>query len=328
MIDEAALILNDGGRLPSVGLGCWKIPPDSASEIVYSAIQLGYRHLDSACDYGNEIEVGEGIQKALQAGICSRDQLWVTSKLWNTYHRPEHVRPALERTLRDLQLDHLDLYLIHFPISLRFVPFEQRYPPGWMDPAESIQPMMQPDSVPISETWGAMQELVRAGLCKRIGVSNFGVALLRDLLSVASIRPSVLQVELHPYLTQEKLLRFCMQEAIAVTAFSPLGAGSYVPLGMADADDSILGHPLIQKISGELGKTPAQIVLRWAVQRKTAVIPKTARIERLTENLDLFNFELSDQQMQDISGLNCGRRYNDPGVFCEIAFGRFCPIFD
>jgi D-xylose reductase len=328
MSDLNGLSLADNGYLPSIGLGLWKIPQEAAAALVVASLELGYRHLDSASDYGNECEVGQGIRLALQRGICTREQMWVTGKLWNTFHRPEHVRPAVERTLQDLRLDYLDLYLIHFPISLRFVPFDLRYPPGWIYDPEVEQPSMQPDSVPISETWQAMEDLVSAGLCQRIGISNFGVSLIRDLLSHASIKPAVLQVESHPYLVQEKLLRYCQSESIAFTAFSPLGAGSYIPLGMATSEDSVLGHPLIIDLSGKYNKTPAQIVLRWGIQRGTAVIPKTARIERLAENRQVFDFALSDQEMGEISRLDRGQRFNDPGVFCEKAFGCFFPIYE
>ncbi|RMF40254.1 MAG: aldo/keto reductase [Planctomycetota bacterium] len=320
--------LYNGDRMPSVGLGLWKIPNQDAAGIVAEALRMGYRHLDSACDYGNEKEVGQGIAQALQAGVCRREDLWVTSKLWNTYHRAHHVRPALERTLDDLGLDYVDLYLIHFPIALQFVPFETRYPPGWVYDPDAPDPKMQPDAVPIAETWAAMEELQRAGLARHIGISNFGCALIRDLLSYAQVRPSVLQVESHPYLVQPKLLRFCQQEGIAYTAFSPLGAGSYVPLGMAQPSDSVLDEPVVQQIASRHDKSPAQVVLRWGIQRGTAVIPKSVHIDRLRQNIDLFDFSLSDAEMEAISALDRHHRFNDPGVFCEQAFGCFYPIYD
>lgn len=327
-LPHQSIRLTDGSRLPSVGLGLWKIAKENTAQMVQAAIAAGYRHLDSACDYGNEIQTGEGIQRSLASGLCKREDLWVTSKLWNTYHRHEHVRPAIERTLRDLQLDYLDLYLVHFPITLKYIPFEQRYPPGWFyDPAQT-NPRMEIDSVPISETWGAMEDLVRAGLCKQIGVSNFGTSLIRDLLSYATVRPTVLQVESHPYLAQEKLLRYCQQEQIAYTAFSPLGAGSYVELGMATSSDSVLCEPMICQLAAKYNKSPAQVSLRWAIQRGTAIVPKTSRAERLAENIDLFNFELTNDEMSLISGLDRNRRFNDPGVFCERAFGCFYPIYE
>ena len=317
-----------GQPLPAVGLGLWKIDHPATAPLVEQAIRLGYRHLDSASDYGNEAEAGEGISRALAAGVCRREDLWVTSKLWNTYHEPRHVRPALERSLRDLRVDHLDLYLIHFPIALEYVPFETRYPPGWFFDPDATRPAMRAARVPLADTWGAMEELVDLGLVRRIGVCNYGVSLLRDLLATARIPPAVLQVEMHPLLAQEKLLRFCRESGIAVTAFSPLGAPSYVPLGMATDADSLLTHSLIADIAAAAGRTPAQVLLRWGVQRGTAVIPKTSRPERLAENLAVSDFMLSAEHMAAIGELDAGRRFNDPGVFCERAFNTFFPIYE
>jgi D-xylose reductase len=314
--------------LPPIGLGLWKVPNDSAAQLVQQAIAAGYRHLDCACDYGNEREVGAGIRAALASGACRREELWVTSKLWNTYHAAEHVRPALERSLRDLGLDYLDLYLIHFPIAQAFVPFETRYPPGWFFDPAAPKPGMKFARVPLAETWGAMEELVDAGLVRHIGVCNFGTALLRDLLSYARIRPAVLQIELHPFLTQEKLVRFARESGLAVTAFSPLGAQSYYSIGMAGSDESVLEHLTIRDIAWLHGRTPAQVVLRWAIQRGTSVVPKTTRTERLRENLAIGDFELSDEEMAAIGALDRNHRFNDPGVFCAAAFNTFCPIYE
>jgi len=323
-----SLTLQNGDKLPKVGYGFWKVDPDRTAGLVQEAVKRGYRHLDCACDYGNEKQVGQGIQATLKAGDCSREDLWVTSKLWNTYHAPEHVEAACRKSLSDLQLDYLDLYLIHFPISQKYVPFEERYPPGWFSDPEAANPKMEMNPVPIAETWKAMEKLVDDGLVKHIGISNFGTSLIRDLLSTARIRPSVLQVELHPYLTQEKLLKYCEMEQIAVTGFSPLGALSYLSLNMADREESVLEQKVMKAAAERTGKSPAQVVLRWGVQRGTAVIPKTEKPERLTENLSLFDFELTDDEMQAISGLNRNRRFNDPGDFCASAFNTFCPIYE
>lgn len=322
------LTLSSGDKLPAVGLGVWKIAPDNVGAVVHSAIESGYRHLDCACDYGNEEGVGDGIQSAIENGICSREDLWITSKLWNTYHAPEHVRPALQKSLDDLGLEYLDLYLIHFPISLTYIPIEKRYPPGWIFNPDADNPKMEFASVPIQKTWQAMEELVDSGLVKNIGICNFTTGLMSDLLSYARIRPSVLQVELHPYLTQEKLVRYCQQEKIAVTGFSPLGALSYVPIGMAEKKESVLEEEVVVAIAERTSKTPAQVVLRWGVQRGTAIVPKSSNKERLKENLDIFDFELSDEEMQSISSLNQNRRFNDPGDFGPTAFNTFCPIYD
>ncbi len=326
--DFSTVQLHDGDQLPSVGLGLWKIDNAVTADMVFQAIQVGYRHLDAACDYGNEREAGQGIRKAIQSGLCSREELWVTSKLWNTFHHSSHVRPAIERSLSDLGLDYLDLYLVHFPISLRYVDFETRYPPGWFHDPNVKEPRMELEPVPLAETWRAMEEIHAAGLARHIGICNFGCSLLRDLLAYAAVRPSVLQVESHPYLVQPKLLRYCQSERIAYTAFSPLGAGSYVELGMAQAADSVLGTELVQQLAAKHNKTPAQVVLRWGIQRDTAVVPKTSRPERLAENLSLFDFALSDDEMRAIGNLDRNQRYNDPGVFCEQAFGCYCPIYE
>jgi D-xylose reductase len=322
------LKLAGGDEMPAVGLGLWKIDKPDAPDIVRQAVAAGYRHLDCACDYGNEPEVGEGIRAALEQGACRRDGLWVTSKLWNTYQARQHVRPAVERSLRDLGLDHLDLYMVHFPIALEFVPFEVRYPPGWLHDPENPARGMKPAAVSRAEVWQAMEELVQAGLVRNIGVCNYNCALLRDLLTYATIRPAVLQVELHPLLTQEKLLRFCREEGIAVTGFSPLGASSYVSLGMAGADESALAQPAVRDAAGRHGKSPAQVVLRWGVQRGTAVIPKTSNPRRLVENLSIFDFALADDEMRAIDSLDRNRRFNDPGVFCETAFHTFFPVYE
>ncbi len=311
-----------------IGLGLWKIPNEECADIVYNAIRIGYRHLDSACDYGNEVEVGQGIARAIADGLCTREDLWITSKLWNTYHGKEHVRPAVEKTLVDLGLDYLDSYLIHFPIAQPYVPFEIRYPPEWMYDPHANKPEMKTAPIPLSETWQAMENLVEQGLVREIGVCNYNSGLLNDLMSYASIKPAELQIESHPYLTQDRLIRLATSYGISVTAFSPLGALSYLELEMADAGESVITQEVVVSAAEKHGKTPAQVVLRWGIQRGCSIIPKSSKIERLQENIDIFNFSLSEQEMADISALNQNRRFNDPAVFCESAFNRFCAIYD
>tara|TARA_R110002124_G_scaffold117187_3_gene274154 strand:+ start:1246 stop:2190 length:945 start_codon:yes stop_codon:yes gene_type:complete len=314
--------------MSKVGFGLWKIPQDICADAVYEAIKAGYRHLDSACDYGNEVQVGQGIKRAIEEGLCSREDLWITSKLWNTYHAKEHVQQAIERSLTDLQLEYLDLYLIHFPIAQPFVAFDDRYPPEWITDPSAANPKMELAPVPLFETWQGMESLVEKGLTKEIGVCNYNTGLLNDLMAYAKIKPAMLQVESHPYLTQERLMKLAKQYDIQVTAFSPLGALSYLELDMAGAAESVLEQSVVKAAAERLGKTAAQIVLRWGVQRGNAIIPKTSRPERLAENLAIFDFELSQQEMDDINGLNSNRRFNDPGHFCEGAFNTFYPIYD
>lgn len=314
--------------MPTVGLGLWKVPKDATADTVVKALELGYRHLDCACDYGNEVEVGIGIQRAISTGVIqSRADLWVTSKLWNTYHAAEHVPLALQRTLEDLQLEYLDLYLIHFPIALKFVPFEARYPPEWTYDPDATTPRMEYARVPLVETWGAMEKLANSGLVRNIGLCNVNTGLLRDLLSQVNIPPAVLQVERHAYLQQPNLMRMCKDEGIVVTGFSPLGSSSYVELDMAKPTDSALKEPEILRLADKHGKTAAQVLLRWGIQSGASIIPKSVKEERLAENLGIFSFELDDEDMTAIESLEKGRRFNDPGSFTQ-GMNSFCPIYD
>jgi len=324
----SAITLADGSSIPTLGLGTWKIPRDFAPTVVRDAVKIGYRHFDCACDYGNESQVGVGLADAFNDGLCNRDELWITSKLWNTYHEPKHVRAACERSLRDLQLDVLDLYLVHFPIALAFVPFEKRYPPEWFFDPLAEQPAMNPIKVPYSETWGAMEDLVRSGLVKRIGVCNLNISMLREVLSYCSVRPAVHQVEMHPYLPQTRLKRYCNEQDIAVTAFSPLGASSYISIGMASPDERVLDESVVKTISAKYHKTEAQVVLRWAMQRGTVAIPKSQSKIHLQENLAIYDFAINEDEMTSIDSLDRRRRFNDPAEFGEKAFNTFYPIFD
>lgn len=304
--------------------GFWKVPKDVCAEVCYQSIVSGYRRLDCACDYGNEVEVGQGIVRAIKEGVCSREDLFITSKLWNTYHKPEHVSLALKRTLEELQLSYLDEYLIHFPISMEFVPFEKKYPPEWTNLDGKM--VLVPNDM--GATWKAMEELVDHGLTKTIGVCNFSTQLLRQIFSTCRIRPSTLQVELHPENSQEKLIRFAHESGMKVTAFSTLAAASYIELNMATDSDVLMKQNVLTDIASSKGKTPAQVLIRWAVQRNTFPITKTCKVERMKENRNVMDFELTEEEMATINGLNRNRRYNDPGDFCEPGMGTFCPIYD
>ena len=330
----ASIALRGGARMPALGLGCWKIARDVCADAVYSALKAGYRHLDCACDYGNERQVGAGIKRAVDEGVLKRDELWVTTKIWMTYHDPKYVEAALKRSLEDLGLAYLDLWLIHFPISLRFVPFDVRYPPEWTYDPSAAAPTMEYDNVPLIETYAAMRALSGpAARVRHVGVCNMTTGLLADL-SRASARagleaPEVLQVEMHPYLVQEALLRFCAAHGVAVTAFSPLGAGSYVELGMATTAQSALADPVVAAVAARLGASPAQVVLAWHLRRGVSAVPKSSQAARLAENLAAADLapRLSDEDVRAISALDRKQRFNDPGVFTQ-GMNSFCPIFD
>ncbi|EXJ84974.1 alcohol dehydrogenase [Capronia epimyces CBS 606.96] len=304
-----------GQQVPQVGFGLWKVPNDSTADVVYTAIQNGYRHFDGACDYGNEKEAGEGIRRAIKDGLVKREDIFVTSKLWATFHAPEHVEVAAKRQLADWGLEYFDLYLIHFPLPLQYVDPAERYPPGWSIAADKWE--TKTANVPLATTWKAVESLVDAGLVKNIGVCNFQGGLLLDLIRSARIPPAVLQIEHHPYLVQPQLLDLAKDLGIAVTAYSSFGPLSYRDIQSPKAlgTSLLFDNDVITSTAKKHAKTPAQVLLKWAVQRGVIVIPKTADKQRQLENKDLFSFELSSEEQSAIDALDKGLRFNDPGDY-------------
>lgn len=322
---EQKFLMPNGIKLPKVGYGCWKVANDKCADCIYTAIKIGYRYFDEAAVYGNEVEAGQGIKKAIDEGICKREDLFITSKLWCPYHGKDHVKMACKKTLEDLGLDYLDLYLIHFPIAIKFVPFETKYPPGFEDPVEK---KLIEEFTPVSETWGAMEEIYNEGLVKNIGVSNFNVQLMRDMLGYVKVKPANLQIEIHPYMLQTNLVNFCHKHGITVTAYSSFGVSSYT--GIMDQykgkeNTSVIEDPVIKSIGEAIGKTSAQVSLRWAVQRGLSVIPKSMNEERMGQNLDILSFSLTEDQMKQINALDRNHRYND---LMEYGFDFALPLFD
>src|SRR5690554_312917 len=208
------LLFKNKDQMPIIGLGTWKSKQKEAYEAVLEAIKAGYRHIDCAPIYKNEKEIGEALAKAFEAGWVKREELWITSKLWNDCHEEEHVIPALKQTLEDLQLDYLDLYLVHWPVAVK----------KGVDYASKREDFLTPDEAPLSSTWSAMEESVDMGLTRHIGVSNFNISKLKEILETARIRPEMNQVELHPFLQQNKLVDFCKENDIHLTAYAPLGS--------------------------------------------------------------------------------------------------------
>ncbi|CCK68819.1 trifunctional aldehyde reductase/xylose reductase/glucose 1-dehydrogenase (NADP(+)) KNAG_0B03780 [Huiozyma naganishii CBS 8797] len=319
--------LNNGLTMPLVGLGCWKISPDICAEQVYEAIKLGYRLFDGACDYGNEKQVGDGIRRAIDEGIVKREDLFVVSKLWNTYHDPKHVKLALQRTLDDMKLEYLDLYYIHFPLAFKFVPFEERYPPGFYTGAEDAKKgILTEEKVALIDTYRAMEELVDEGLTKSIGISNYAGALVQDTLRGCRIKPVCLQIEHHPYLTQEKLVEYCKLNGIQVVAYSSFGPQSFVDIDqkLAKHTPPLFDHPVIKKIAQEHKVTTSQVILRWATQRGIAVIPKSAHKGRLLGNLQIDQaVTLTPKDLEEISSLNKNLRFNDTWDWTISKFPSF-----
>ncbi|KIO33822.1 hypothetical protein M407DRAFT_240942 [Tulasnella calospora MUT 4182] len=315
----AAIVLKSGAKMPLVGFGLWKVPKATCADTVYNALKTGYRLLDGACDYGNEKEAGEGLKRAISDGIVKREEVFITTKLWNTFHKREHVHAAVKRQLADWGVDYFDLYLIHFPVSLAYVDPAHRYPPEWFGDDGKVY--LQ--NIPIQETWEAMEEVHDQGLAKDIGVSNFNGSLLCDVLRYARKPISALQVEHHPYLTQEPLIAFAKSQGIAVTAYSSLGPTGWLEIDMHHTVPNLLEAETITSIARETKTTPAQVLLRWATQRGLAVIPKSNSAERALDNLNCNKFDLSDEQVKQISSLNQNIRLNNPGEGIDIRLSIF-----
>ena len=263
-----------------------------------------------SADYGNEVESGQGVARAIKEGIVKREDLFLVSKLWNTYHDHSVVEPICKKQLQDWGISYFDLYIVHFPISLKYVDPADRYPPGFTYDGEKVIP----GTATIQETWTAMETLQQKGLAKSIGISNFQGQLIMDLLRYAKIKPATLQIEHHPYLTQEGLVNYAQSEGIKITAYSSFGPQSFRELNMKQAHDTplLFENPTIVKIAEKHGKTAAQVLLRWATQRGVAVIPKSNNQGRLKQNLDVTGWELGRGEVEEISGLNKGMRFNDP----------------
>ena len=232
------------------------------------------------------------------------------SKLWNSFHDEDKVEPICRKQLQDWNIDYFDLYIVHFPISLKYVDPKERYPPGFTYDGKNLVP----GNATIQETWRAMEALVGKGLAKSIGISNFNGQLIMDLMRYAKIKPATLQIEHHPYLTQETLLKLAAHYGIVVTAYSSFGPQSFLEMDMKRAQDAplLMEHPTVKGVAETHGKTPAQVLLRWATQRNVAVIPKSNNPGRLAQNLDVTGWDLKKEDLDAISGLNKNLRFNDP----------------
>jgi D-xylose reductase len=317
------LTLNNGIKMPLVGHGTWKIPNDKIAEGLYQAIKAGYRLFDAAADYGNEVEAGQGIARAIKEGIVKREELFIVSKLWNTYHDRERVEPMVRKQLKDWGLDYFDLYIMHFPIALEYVDPEVRYPPGWFHDGVTPTDIRQSKAT-IRETWEAMEACVDKGLCRSIGISNFNCIAILDLLHYARIRPATLQIEHHPYLVQKALCDYAQGEGITITAYSSFGPQGYVEMDLKHAIKTphLFKHPVINKIAQAHGKSAPQVLLRWATQNNIAVIPKADTVPMLLDNLNAKGFDLTKEEIEEINGLDQNLRFNDPLTY----FGCL-PIF-
>ncbi len=285
--------LNDGtGHIPALGFGTLIVGGDATTAATRVAFEAGFRHFDCAERYRNERAVGEALHAGLAAGGLSREHIFVTTKLWNTNHRPIRVEPAFEASLERLRLNYLDLYLIHTPFAF--------HPGDEQDPRDHDGDVLYDHGVTLLDTWKAMEGLVDRGKCRAIGLSDIGLSELMPLYDAARIKPAVVQVEAHPYLPEAELLEFCKRKGIVLLAFAPLGHGQR---------PGLLEDPVISAIAARVAKTPAQVLLAWAVQRGTALLttPKTAAHAQENFNISA----LPDDAIEEIDQIQTRQRLND-----------------
>lgn len=295
------LQLNTNQQMPIIGLGTWKSKPGEVYQAVRWALKLGYTHFDCASIYGNQPEIGQAFHDAFAEDNLKREDLFITSKLWNNAHKPEDVLPELRQTLKDLQVDYLDLWLMHWPVAQK---------------KEVITPKNESDmlslkDIPLETTWAEMEKAQQQGLTKAIGTSNFGKKNLQLLIDKGEIAPAVNQVECHPYLQQNDLFDFCQKNQIAFTAYSPLGSSDRSDNLKHQNEPSLFEDGVINDIAQRLNVTPAQVLLAWLINRGISVIPKSVHESHMRENMAAINIQLDEKDMQNIAALDKGYRYLD-----------------
>jgi diketogulonate reductase-like aldo/keto reductase len=280
------------GAIPALGFGTLIPDPIATKNATKAALEAGFRGLDTAERYGTEKQVGEAMKEEFKAGKIKREDVFVATKLWNTNHRPERVKPAFEASLKRLQLDYIDLYLIHTPFAFQ--------PGDAQDPRDVNGNVIYDTEVKLLDTWKAIEELVHEGKCKAIGLSDIGLEKVKEIFEAATVKPAVVHVESHPYLPEWELLDYCRKNGIVLQAFAALGHSS---------EPNLLVDPVITAIATRIGKTPAQVVLAWAIQRGTALLTTSKTPSRIGEDFDIST--LPEDAMREINeGIKLRIRFN------------------
>jgi diketogulonate reductase-like aldo/keto reductase len=284
-------LTNGSGEIPALGFGTLIPDPIATKKATTAALETGFRQFDSAERYRNETEVGEAMLEVFKEGKIKREEVFIATKLWNSNHRPERVKPAFEASLKRLQLDYIDLYLIHTPFAFK--------PGDEQDPRDENGKVIYDEGITLLDTWGALESLVDEGRCKAIGLSDVNVAKTKEIFESARIKPAVVHVESHPYLPEWELLEFCQKNGIVLQAFAALGHSS---------EPNLLDDPVITSIAKRVNKAPSQVVLAWAVQRGTALLTTSKTPSRIKENFNIST--LPQDAMKEIEGIKTRQRFN------------------
>lgn len=293
------LKFSNNDEMPAFGLGTWKSTEGDVYNAVKEAIKGGYRHIDCAAAYGNEKEIGKALSELFKEGIVAREDLWITSKVWCNMHAKEDVLVAIKETLDNLQLEYLDLYLIHWPVAQKKeIPF-----------VSHVDHFIPLEELPNELTWEGMEKAVELGLAKHIGVSNFGPKALEQLILNSKIKPEINQVESHPYFQQNEMLSFCKAHNIHFTAYAPLGSGDRAAKFKDVNEPKLLQDPVIVEIATSKNATPGQILISWAIHRGSSVIPKSVNPGRIIQNFEAQSIELSEMDMSKIAALDKNYRF-------------------
>lgn len=307
----------NGDEMHAIGLGTWKAQGEKLKKAVKDAIYAGYRHIDTAANYENEEVIGEALSEIFAEGRIFREDLFITSKLWNDSHAEGQVIPALEESLGKLKLDYLNLYLIHWPVAFRYGVKFPKTPDDYLTLEEA----------PLLETWKQMEKAKELGLTKHIGVSNFSIKKLENLIAHSDVVPEMNQVEMHPLLPQNELLVFCKKNEILMTAYSPLGSGDRAKSMKAGDEPNLLDLDVIRNIAKKHNTLPAQVLISWHTKRGCAAIPKSVTKEHLITNFQAADVELDENDMKAISEINERYRYINGKFFDEPTKG-YTNLFD